>query len=102
MSEHQDKALFLATAAGEAHRFGARKIIMDIDLKALLQLAATLQLALQHPEFSKTDSAKFIRSMILDWRDSLPPDMPATKRIIDLGFHQRFDVELGTSSGNET
>lgn len=78
-------------AAIEQKQFG-KPVLWQMDITSAVILTATLQLALRHPTFAGTPTAAIVRGHCLRFKDSLPPALAATKRLIELGFDEKHDV----------
>lgn len=80
-----------AEAVAEMERWGDRTIVLQLDIATLLGVVGALQLALRHPQFAQRPSALQVRALIMDLEKQIPAEFPAIKKIINLGFHPRFD-----------
>lgn len=91
MGEARHKQEMLAAAEEEMKRWGDRPLRLDIDITTCLGMIGALQLALRHPGFQKRPSADVVRKLVFAFIRQIPPDYPALKKLMELGFHQRFD-----------
>lgn len=76
-------------------------IEMSIATHELINMIGFLQLALRHPQASQTKSAKNLKELILDFRNTLFQDSPNTQKIIDLGLeNQGFILDSKSPASN--
>lgn len=75
----------------EMERWGARPIILELDIITTLAICGALQLSLRHPQFATRPSAKNIREFVMAIEKQIPPEFPTLHKIIQLGFNPRFD-----------
>ncbi len=65
---------------------------VHLDVTSLFVVIGTLQLALRHPEFRKTPSAKAARRIIDTLISGIPDNCPASKELARLGDNPKFDA----------
>ncbi len=63
-----------------------------LDMTHLFVVIGTLQLALRHPQFRRTPSAKSVRQIIDQLISAIPDNCPASKELARLGDNPRFDA----------
>lgn len=95
MGEAKRKAVLLAEGRKELERWGARPVEFKVDIGMAMQVVEALQLALRHPGFSKRHSATAVRTFVLEFRNSLPPEYKALRELVRLGNDPRMDVLSG-------
>lgn len=91
MSRESFKAKLLAEAEQDMRVWGQRPIVMEMDIVTLMSICGALQLALRHPAFKDRPAAKQVRQFVNHCEGQIPPEFGGIKRMIQLGFHQRFD-----------
>jgi hypothetical protein len=89
----EEKQQLAQDVISEMHRWGSRPVLWQMDISTAVSTCGCLQVALRHPDFARSPSANQARQFIMNFRDCIPDDFPALKRVIDLGFHSRFDEE---------
>jgi hypothetical protein len=63
-----------------------------LDMTNLFVVIGTLQLAMRHPQFRKTPSAKAVREIIDRLIGGIPENCPASKELARLGDNPKFDA----------
>lgn len=91
MSRESFKVKVLAEAEADMLSWGERPLVIDLDITSALAICGALQLALRHPGFAARPSAKQVRAVVNSIEQQIPAEFTGLKKLITLGFHQRFD-----------
>jgi hypothetical protein len=65
---------------------------VHLDMTSLFVVIGGLQLALRHPEFRKTPSAKLVRKIIDLLISGIPDNCPTSKELARLGDNPKYDT----------
>lgn len=76
----------------DLERFGERPVIWQFDITTAMALIGRMQLALRHPQY-RGPSAEVARAQITAFRDALPEEFPAIKKLITQGFNSQYDAD---------
>ena len=63
-----------------------------LDMASLFVVIGAMQLALRHPQFRQTPSAKAARRIIDTLISGIPDNCPASKELARLGDNPKYDV----------
>ena len=99
MSEHKQKEELLRRFKEECAMVGDEPLGVALPLMEWIGLFGIMQLALRHPTATKSPTAAAARQFILAFKDNLPPELVATRRIIEYGFHRKFDEKPMNENG---
>jgi len=82
----------LNEAADDIFKSGDLKFRLELDGMQAALLIGVLQLALRHPGIEKQAIAFELRGFIDSIKEQIPTDCRGLRKLIELGFHPRFDT----------
>jgi len=71
---------------------GDFKVRLELDVMQAVLLTGALQLALRHPGIQQQGIGSDLRQFIDTIKEQIPADCRGLRKLIELGFHPRFDT----------
>lgn len=68
------------------------EVPIHLDITSLFVVIGTLQLAMRHPQFRRTPSARSVRQIIDQLISGIPENCPASRELARLGDKPEYDA----------